>query len=189
MWIFASKEQRDRRLALLKCLPCPHCKHTGALNRHGFLKGYDELNFKQKAIRAIRVFCSDRANAGGCGRTFSVWIADKVKRLFLDTDSLWQFLEQAATTGSKSQAFRDLQSSLSDSAPYRIWKRFLQAQAAIRTALTAIGPPPKHVHQDGVPSPAQSAAQGTIAHLKAAFQDSSSNPIAAFQNATQRFFI
>jgi len=183
-WIFESEQQRDAKLALLKCTPCPHCKHVGALNRHGFLKGYDEKNFKQKAVRALRVFCSGRGSAGGCGRTVSVWVADKVKRLFLDTNSLWQFLEQAATTQNKSQAFAKLQSSLSESAPFRIWRRFLQAQSEIRTVLSAICPPPKQTGDNQL----HSAAQATIAHLKEAFRNSKLNPIAAYQNATKRFF-
>lgn len=185
VWIFASQEQRDGQLALLKCLPCPHCKHSGALNRHGFLKGYDELNFRQKAIRALRVFCSNRGSNQGCGRTFSVWVADKVKRLFLDAQQLWEFLEQAATTGNKSQAFLKLRCSMADSAIYRIWKRFLQARSNIRTALVAVCSPPKNPAL----ADSQSAAQATIAHLKEAFKDSSLNPIAAYQAHTQSFFI
>jgi len=185
VWIFASQDERDGRLALLKCSPCPHCKHTGALNRHGFLKGYDEQNFKQKAIRALRVYCSNRGSAGGCGRTFSIWIADKVKRLFLDAKSLWEFLEHAVTSGNKSQAFQNLGSSMNDSATYRIWKRFLHAQAAIRTALSALCPPPKQPDGGNLGCP----AQGTIAHLKEACKDSPLNPIAAYQAATQSFFI
>lgn len=187
-WIFASPERRDQRLAFLKCDPCPHCKHTGALNRHGFLKGYDEQNFKQKTVRALRVFCSNRGTAGGCGRTFSVWIADHVKRLFLDAQSLYRFLELAATSGNKSQAFRNLQSSMSRSATYRIWKRFLNAQSAIRTALTAFCPPPKQTLSAGN-STAKSSARATLEHLKEAFKQSTLNPIAAYQDATQSFFI
>jgi hypothetical protein len=187
VWIFASQQQRDQQLAFLKCSPCPRCGHTGALNRHGFLKGYDEQNFKQKAVRALRVYCSNRGNAKGCGRTFGLWIADKVKRLFLDANSLWEFLKGADSGGNKSRAFQNLQSSMSDSATYRIWKRFLQAQSAIRTALNAICPPPKQA--SGNQDRTLSAAQGTIAHLEVAFGDSRLNPIAAYQNAMQCFFI
>lgn len=184
-WIFASQTQRDQQLSLLKCRPCPHCKHTGALNRHGFLKGYDGQDFKQKAIRALRVFCSNRGSARGCGRTFSVWIADKVKRLFLDANSLWKFLDAAATTGNKSQAFQKLGCSMSESAIYRIWKRFLNAQSVIRTALTAFCPPPKQPPAGASLSP----AQATLEHLKNAFKDSTLHPVAAYQVATQTFFI
>jgi len=185
VWIFASLQQRDQKLALLKCSPCPHCKHVGALNRHGFLKGYDEHNFKQKAVRALRVFCSNRRGSGGCGRTFSIWIADKVKRLFLDAKDLWRFLEQAGEDGNRAQAFKKLACSLSDSAPYRIWKRFLQAQSAIRTTLAALCSPPKpqHSHQY------RCAATATLAHLQEAFKDSTLNPIAAYQVQSQSFFI
>ncbi len=185
VWIFASQEQRDGRLAFLKCSPCPHCKHTGALNRHGFLKGYDEQNFRQKAVRALRIFCSNRGSNEGCGRTFSVWIGDKVKRLFLDANRLWNFLHQAATTGNKSQAFQKLHCSMGDSATYRIWKRFLQAQSAIRTALATFCPQPKQPAEGS----SQSAAQATVAHLQAAFKNSTLNPIAAYQVQTQSFFI
>lgn len=48
---------------------------------------------------------------------------------------MWTFLKQAVTTGNKLQAFRDLHCGLNDSAPYRIWKRFSEAQSSIRTKL------------------------------------------------------
>lgn len=185
VWIFASQELREQKLALLKCSPCPHCKHSGALNRHGFLKGYDENHFKQKSVRAIRIFCSNRVSAGGCGRTFSVWIVDKVIRLHLDAQRLWQFLERAAGSGNKSGALQTLKCDMSGSAAYRIWKRFLHAQSVIRTALVAICPPPKQQADNGYTT----AAQATIDHLKEAFKESTLNPIAAYQAATQSFFI
>lgn len=185
VWIFASTQQRDDQLARLKGYRCPHCKRAGALNRHGSLKGYDEDHFKQKTIRALRIFCSNRGNALGCGKTFSVWIANKVKRLFLDTNSLWRFLQQAAQNGNRSEAFAQLDCSLSHSATYRIWKRFLNAQSAIRTALATICPPPSHPIEHRWQSP----VQATIAHLKQAFEQSTLSPIAAYQVATQSFFI
>jgi hypothetical protein len=74
---------------------------------------------------------------------------------------------------------------MGESATYRIWKRFLQAQSAIRTALAAFCPPPK---QSTVGS-SQCAAQATVTHLKEAFKDSPLNPIAAFQVRTQSFII
>ena len=191
MWIFASQEERDQRMEGLSGAACPHCKHVGALKRHGFLKGYDEHHFRRKTIRALRVFCSRRGGNQGCGRTFSVWIAEKVKRLFLDANSLWAFLHQAATTGNKSQAFRQLDCSSGQSAIYRIWKRFLQAQSTIRTALAAICPPPgQAAGAQSLRTPqAVDAAQATLEHLKAAFKESPLNPIAAYQVKTQSFFI
>jgi hypothetical protein len=129
-------EQIKAILARLKLTACPHCKRVGNLIRHGYVRGYDEKHPRDKTVRAWRIFCSNRKRATGCGRTFSVWLADKVKRLLLTADALWTFLKRAVVTGNKFQAFPNLNSGLSDSAPYRIWKRFLEAQTAIRTALS-----------------------------------------------------
>jgi hypothetical protein len=139
------------------------------------------MHLRKKTIRARRVFCSNRNRAAGCGRTFSLWIADKIKRLFLDTDSLWEFLRQAVLTGNRRQAFQSLGSRLSDSAPYRIWKRFDQAQSAIRTALGTFCKPPENASKH--------PAELTLAHLEAAFKEHPLSPIAAFQVTLQTFFV
>ena len=131
-------------------------------------------------MRAQRVFCSNRNRTGGCGRTFSIWWADKVARLFLTAESLWTFLINSVTTGNKCQAFRDLNSGLSESAPYRIWKRFLEAQSAIRAALCRLCDPP------GLN--AKQPAELTLAHLRTAFGDHAC-PLVAFQAKLQTFFI
>ncbi len=179
--ICSSKQELDDLFAKLKITPCPHCKITGALVKHGFLRGYDQNNHLNKTVRAARVFCSNRHRATGCGRTFSVWLANKIKRLFLSADSLWQFLNQAVSSRNKLQAFRDLDSGLSDSAPYHIWRRFLNSQSAIRTALAVLCEPPKIV--SGCP------AQQTLAHLQKAFKEHPLSPIAAFGATLQTFFI
>lgn len=190
--IFRSQTERDEFLLNLKITQCPHCKKVGTLNRHGVLRGYDENNLKQKTIRARRVFCSNRYRADGCGRTFSVWIADKVKRLFLSADQLWAFLKQVNATNSKRRAFEKLNSSMNESAPYRIWLRFQKAQSSIRTALASVCLPPKPV----CPPPEIDSTQltdrpadNTLAHLSEAFAGHRLNPIAAFQLAFQTFFI
>ncbi len=139
------------------------------------------MHLRGKTIRAQRVFCNNRTRSAGCGRTFSVWTADKIKRLFLNADSLWEFLQQAALTGNQRQAFRSLESRLSDSAPYRIWRRFQRAQSAIRTALGTLCKPPQIA--SGQP------AQLTLAHLEAAFSQHPLGPIAAFQVTLQAFFV
>jgi hypothetical protein len=179
--ICRSQDEVEEVLAKLKTTACPHCKQVGYLIRHGFLRGYDPLHLRGKTVRARRVFCNNRNRSTGCGRTFSIWIADKIKRLLLTADCLWEFLRQAVLTGNKRQAFQSLQNRLSDSAPYRIWKRFHQAQSAIRTALRAWCRPPEIA--SGQP------AELTLAHLEAAFKQHPLNPIAAFQVTLQIFFL
>jgi hypothetical protein len=175
-----SPEELEAVYAQLKTTACPHCGSVGTLIRHGFLRGYDQHHPRQKAVRAWRIYCNNRKRASGCGRTFSVWPADKIQRLFLTAAGLWTFLKQAARSGNKLQALRSLNSGLSDSAPYRIWKRFREAQSAIRTALgRLVGPPPI---ASGQP------ADQTLAHLEAAFGDHDC-PVAAFQVALQTSFV
>ena len=65
----------------LKLTPCPHCKAVGTLIRHGFLHGFDEGHPQRTTRRARRIFCSNRNARPGCGKTFSVWLADKIRRL------------------------------------------------------------------------------------------------------------
>jgi hypothetical protein len=175
-----SQEEFDGVYAKLKTTACPHCKRVGTLIRHGFLRGYDESHPRQKTVRAWRIFCNNRKQSMGCGRTFSVWAADKIKRLFLTADALWTFLKQAVESGNKFQAFRNLNSGLSVSAPYRIWKRFREAQSAIRTALGRLCGPPEIT--SGQP------AKQTLAHLETAFGDDPC-PITAFQVRLQVFFM
>src|SRR5271155_462065 len=123
----------------LKQTPCPHCKAVGTLIRHGCLYGFDESSPQQKTLRARRVFCSNRNARRGCGRTFSVWCADKIRRLSLTTGCLWRFLQRAAA-GSILAAIRAADCHLSDRTLQRVWKRFAQGQCKIRTALSGLCP-------------------------------------------------
>jgi len=175
-----SQQEFDERCANLKTTPCPHCQRVGTLIRHGFLRGYDENHQHNKTVRAWRIYCSNRKRSPGCGRTFSVWFANNIKRLFWTANALWTFLKQAVQTGNKFKAFENLNGGLSDSAPYRIWKRFLDAQSAIRTALARICRPPQIASQQ--------PAELTLAHLETAFPDHPC-PIAAFQISLNTFFI
>jgi len=179
--ICGTQEEVEAVLSNLKMMACPHCKRVGSLIRHGVLRGNDEDHRREKSVRAWRVFCSNRDRATGCGRTFSVWLANKIKRLFLTADSLWAFLKQAVLSGNKLQAFRNLDSGLSDSAPYRIWKRFHEAQSAIRTSLRPLCKPPDIASQQ--------PAELTLAHLETAFEHHSLGPIAAFQVSLQTSFV
>jgi hypothetical protein len=179
--ICSSQFEFNNLYTKLKITECPHCKSVGYLIKHGFLGGYDSQHQLAKTVRATRVFCSNRKRAGGCGKTFSVWMADKVKRLFLSAESLWQFLSAAAETGNKLKAFQKLNSGLSDSAAYHIWRRFRNGLTNIRTALAGLCEPPA--------TPSDCPARQTLAHLQQAFKEHPLSPIAAFAATFKRFFI
>jgi hypothetical protein len=179
-WFYRSTEEWIALAERLKQTPCPHCKVVGALIRHGYLRGYDESH-QRPTIRARRLYCSNRQARRGCGRTLSVWCADKIRRLSLTTGALWRFLHRAA--GGLAAAIRTVDCQLSDRTWQRIWKRFDRGQSKIRTALSGHCPPPELP-----PQPGQRPAAHVLAHLQAAFPDALC-PIAAFQHTLRTFFV
>jgi hypothetical protein len=170
----------------LKQMPCPHCKVVGSLIRHGCLYGFDDSSPRRKTLRARRVFCSNRNARPGCGRTFSVWSAHKIRRLSVTTGCLWRFLKHAAASPF-SAAVRAAGCHLSDRSWQRIWQRFNRGQSRIRTALLARCPPPELPATPPGQPPHRPAAQ-VLAHLHAAF-GAADCPIAAFQHALHTFFV
>jgi len=178
---YRTEDQWRSIFEALKQTACPHCKAIGGLILYGFLRGYDENDHRRRSVRARRVFCNNRkTHNNGCGRTFSIWAADKIRRLSFGAISLWKVLKRIAEGSDKLGAFRQLDCTLSDSAPYRIWRRFERAQSQIRTALVGRCQAPY--------SKFEQPTMQVIAHLEAAFADESC-PIIAFQNQTQTFFL
>ena len=182
-WFVRNAAEWDAIAERLKLTPCPHCQVVGMLIRHGCLYGFDENNHRRKTLRARRIFCSNRRARRGCGRTFSVWCADKVRRLSLTTAGLWRFLKHAAY-GSIRAAIAAARCHLCERTLQRIWKRFDQGQSKIRTALCRVCPPPQ------LPAaPAQrTAAAHVLAHLQAAFPKADCS-IATFQHTLRTLFI
>ena len=166
----------------LKQTPCPHCNVVGSLIRHGCF--HDP---REKTVRARRIFCSNRNARPGCGRTFSVWFSDKIRRLSLNASALWHFL-QLAVVGAIQAAGRAIDDRLSDRTWQRIWKRFRHAQSKIRTALCGHCPPPQTPPRAPPTKPSRLAAAQVLAHLQAAFPDVQC-PIAAYQHALNTFFV
>jgi hypothetical protein len=180
-WFCRNAEDWNAIAERLKQTPCPHCKMVGALIRHGYLRGFDDGSPRRPTVRARRVLCSNRNARPGCGRTFSVWCADKIRRLSLTADALWRFLQRAGA-GSIAAAIRAVANCLrSDRTWQRLWQRFQHGQSKIRTALSALCPPPQ------LPAAHRCAAH-VVAHLQAAFPQAHC-PITAFQQASRTFFV
>jgi hypothetical protein len=181
-WFCRGEAEWAALVERLKLTPCPHCRTVGTLIRHGVLTGFDDSSAR-KTVRARRIFCSNRHRRGGCGRTVSVWFADKIRRLSLATRTVWTFL-QRAVAGSIAAAIRAIKSSRSDRTLRRVWARFQRNQTAIRTALLSRGPPP----DAPAASSRRTAAAQVLAHLSSTFPQADC-PIAAFQQATRSFFV
>ena len=178
-WFYRGAEEWNVIAERLKYTPCPYCRVVGTLIRHGFLYGFDDERPPRKTLRTRRVFCSNREQRPGCGRTFRVWLADKIRRLSLSTGRLGQFLQRAATDGIR--AALPVADRFSERTGYRLWKRFSQGQSAIRTVLSTRGPPPALPADRGV-------AAHTLAHLHAAFPHPDC-PFTTFQRSLRTFFL
>jgi hypothetical protein len=184
-WFCQSAQDWNALAERLKLTPCPHCQVVGTLIRHGFLYGFDDSSPRRPTLRARRVFCSNRQARPGCGRTFSVWCADKIRRLGVTTRCLWQFLQHAAR-GCLRAAIVAADGHLSERTWQRLWKRFTLGQSKIRTALSGRCPPPELPPRWPAP-PARRPAAHVLAHLQTAFRDA--DPIAAFQQTLRTFFV
>lgn len=162
----------------LKLMICPHCNLRGCLILHGYLYGYSDRG-NARIRRGHRIYCSNRYKKGGCGKTFSVLAAGVLPKFTVSADSLWRFLENIKNGLEPARAFRMTGCRMTQSAVYRLFKKFWDNQARIRSFLSRIkDPPAAHV---------QSPAIQTILHLHSAFNDAAC-PITDFQCHFQTSF-
>ena len=160
----------------LKLRQCPHCRRSGNLNAHGYLRGYGEGN-SSSAIRARRIYCSNRGRRIGCGKTHSYFHAQVIPRLSLTAKTLWTFLSFVLSGFSRRSAH---QTSHAPGTPQRIWARCLKVQGLLRRNLCLLAQPP----------PAVSATPflQVVRHLMDAFPNSPC-PVSAYQSAFQIPFL
>jgi hypothetical protein len=182
-WFYRTDDEWIALVERLKLTPCPHCKAVGTLIRHGSLHGFDDAQPPRNILRARRVFCSNRHRRPGCGRTISVFLAERIRRSSLSARTLAAFLRRAVAEGIAA-ATRAVKTHLSARTLQRVCKRFDRAQSRLRTALLGRGPPPEGPYR----LVRRPAAAQVLAHLDALFADDES-PIAAYQQATRSFFL
>ena len=148
--------------------PCPHCRRSGTLKSHGFLRG------SGNTLRGIRLYCSNRYSNRGCGRTFPVHFEGRIPHASLD-------LRQAAKIiGDSFRPDRCIRGIAADtcsmSTAYRWIKRFKLSQSLIRSRLHLITGPDKWT--------TGACTSKTWQHLQKAFQGASC-VLTAFQSAFQ----
>lgn len=73
----------------LMAMRCPVCGASGALSRHGFIRGYID-DRGSYGIRARRIRC--RPKKGGCTKTWSLRPGDGLFRHCFNTKQAWAFL-------------------------------------------------------------------------------------------------
>jgi len=155
----------------LKLYNCPHCKKSGSLILHGYLRGNSEDICTETIKRGHRIFCSNRRKQGrnGCGKTISILLSFFIKHFTITTHTVWTFLDNLKRGLNRLRALGH--TDLVASSIYRIYERFKHNQTVIRTLLSRIKKPPDlNTVQDPVIA--------TIIHLESAFKK---HPITRFQ--------
>jgi hypothetical protein len=175
---YACEKDFQRIHHALKQYPCPHCRLSGYLILHGFLVGYFDVCSHAFLQRGHRVFCSNRHNRKGCGKTVSLLLAQVLKGFTVSAHSLWEFLKGILARHCIAQALKETALCLTGPSAYRLWKRLIFSQSALRTLLLTRSPPPLLIRD--------TSAQ-TISHLKKAFP-CAPNPVVAFQLFFQTSF-
>ena len=115
-------------------------------------------------------FCSNRGRRGGCGRTFSVLLADVLPRRQLRASTLSSFIQNVLRGLSRREAWREAGAPFTPRHARRVWQSIVERYDHIAETLCRLRPPPFCDHQEPLIQ--------LFKHLLEVFPN---NPIASFQ--------
>ena len=159
----------ERAAFSLKQSSCPHCGCVGTLNRHSHSLGNDPAVADGQIIRGQRVFCSNRGQRGGCGRTFLLCLAEVLPRHTLTASLVWQWLLKLLSGLSIKAAVEKLRLPFALETFYRLRCKLRQRLDGLRTRLYGEPSPPASRHPDPLLQ--------TVEHLQAAFPRNECPPV------------
>ena len=166
---------------MLKQLCCPRCGAAQSLNCHSKLYGNDpESATGEPTLRGQRVWCCPRGQRGGCGKSFSIFLAEVMPRHTLRASTLWSLLERLLAGGSISRAAKGLAAPFVLESLYHLLRRTRLRLAAVRSALCQECPAPASSQTDPLLQ--------SVEHLRQAFPRSGC-PCADFQLRFQRLLL
>jgi len=178
---FCARQRRVEHTAFsLKQQRCPRCGQVETLNRHSLLHGNDPTQASGQAVRGQRVFCSNRGQRGGCGKTFSLVLADILPRHTLTALRVWSWLVEVLAGLSFKAAAEKLRLPFALETIYRMRRGLQRGLDRVRTRLCREQSPPVSTHTDPLLQ--------TVEHLRAVFPDCEC-PLAAFQLRFQHPFL
>jgi hypothetical protein len=170
----------ERAAFSLKQSSCPHCGCVGALNRHSHARGNDPAAADGQTIRGQRVFCSNRGQRDGCGRTFMLCLAEILPRHTLTASLVWPWLVKLLAGLSLKAAVEKLRLPFALETLYRLRRKLSQRLDPLRTRLCREQKPPVSGQADPLLQ--------TVEHLQTVFPCSPCPP-ADFQLHFQHPFL
>ena len=123
------------------------------------------------------MWCCPRGQRGGCGRTFSIFLADVLPRHTVRAPSLWGLLDRWLAGGSIKAAVEALALPFGLETLYHLLHRLRERLVALRSALCREQKPPTSSQADPLLQ--------TVEHLRRLFPRSGC-PCADFQHVFQR---
>lgn len=161
-----------------KQLRCPFCGAAETLNYHSRLLGNDPASAQGGQVqRGQRVWCSNRGQRGGCGRSFSVFPADVLPGHTVRAPALWSLLERLLEGSSIKAAFESLGLAFALERFYHLVQRLRGQLARLRSVLSPEQKPPANSQADPLLQ--------SVEHLRDLF-GSNACPVADFQVHFQR---
>jgi len=163
-------------LLCLKGLSCPFCHCSKSLNRHSFLYGNDPHCAQSQGgyLRGQRVFCSNRGQRGGCGRSFPLFLADVMPRHTVTAPLLWTLLCLLLDGLSLNAAFESFVSLFCLDTFYRLRRQLRGRLVCLRTLLCRLKVPPESFQSDPLLQ--------SVEHFQTAFPDTDAPcPLGQFQ--------
>ncbi len=135
-WYVEDESAYDSYSRNLKHIGCPFCRGIGNLNRHGVLKGFgDEQKRQEEVVRGFRVFCSNRGNRQGCGKTHSVLLAKYLYRHSVQTREVVLFFNGLLEGKSLERSWYDSVRFFYVETGRAIWRKFSRTHLGIRSRL------------------------------------------------------
>lgn len=131
------------------------------MNRHSFLYGNDPTQSNGQQLRGQRVYCSDRGQRGGCGQTFSMFLADVLPRHSVTASWFWKLLLQLLSGASLKAAVQSLALPFALETLYGLRQRLRRRLEVLRPLLCREQKPP--------PSSDADPLLHTVRHLEALF--------------------
>ncbi|MCX6923343.1 MAG: hypothetical protein NT154_09070 [Verrucomicrobia bacterium] len=142
------------------------------MNRHSFLYGNDPAKPDGQQLRGQRVYCSSRGQRGGCGQTFSIFLADVLPRHSVTATWLWKLLLKLLAGASLKAAVQSWALPFALETLYDLRQRLRQRMAVLRPLLCRQQKPP--------PSSDADPLLHTVRHLAALFPKAAC-PLQEFQ--------
>jgi hypothetical protein len=126
------------------------------------------------------VFCSNRGQRGGCGRTFSLFLASVLPRHSFTATVLWPLLVALLAPTSVRAAAQSVRLPFALESVYHLLSRLRQRLDVLRSGLCRCQKEPASAQTDPL--------RQTVEHLQSVFGEAPC-PVSAFQIAFQQPFL